>query len=600
MARDRLYQHINISGNARVHLGDNVNGGQRAGGSASRADALLEWLHYPRMTSRKESVKDTHSDTFQWILESEDLGGGLGPGRPIPGRPNPGFRAWLEHGSGIFWIAGKAGSGKSTLMKLITEHGETQEALRIWAGDTVLVCPSFYFWYGGTQTQRSQLGMLRSLLHELLLTNKALIPIAFPLWTEKDGVEEPEIAELTAAFLRTLAADKRKICFFIDGLDEYEGDSIRTAALADYLGELAKSSGNVKLVVSSRPLHELQAHIKAWPHLMLQDLTSEDISTFVEDKLRRNEQMLRLEKQEPVATAELVDELVSRASGVFLWVYVVVQSLLDGLESRDQVVDLIIRVRELPTELNELFSVMLARISPRYRAQAFRLLYITQQLLPNVYNAGVNAIVLSYAEEYGYTATCLPTCRKIPSAELEERQQEIEVVVRSRCLGLLEISLFKVPSGSDFSSDATKLNGLASTCTVDYIHKSVAEYLDDIDIRARVLETSGSTFDVNVAILNALVITCGHIIYPKFLEIFSHFNRQAEQSTMRAQSTAVGELDTYLSIPPNRYELMWIESFDTRYRSEPEGKHWANYVMEDYNRPCPWHDTTLAFAIRCG
>jgi hypothetical protein len=125
MAGDRLFQHINVSGNARVHFGDNFNNGQRADASASRAEALLEWLHYPRMASRKESVKDTHADTFQWILRPENSGD----------RANPGFRAWLEHGSGIYWIAGKAESGKSTLMKLITEHDETLRALEIWAGN---------------------------------------------------------------------------------------------------------------------------------------------------------------------------------------------------------------------------------------------------------------------------------------------------------------------------------------------------------------------------------------------------------------------------------------------------------------------------------
>lgn len=173
MAVYRQYQDINISGNARVLLGDSINVDRRGvRDSASRAEALLEWLHYPRMTSRKESVKDTHSDTFQWILKPEDLG---------DDRPNPGFRAWLERGSGIYWLAGKAGSGKLTLMKLITEHRNTRKALEIWAGDTVLVCPSFYFWYGGTKLEKSQLGMLRSLLHELLLTDKAMVPAAFPL-----------------------------------------------------------------------------------------------------------------------------------------------------------------------------------------------------------------------------------------------------------------------------------------------------------------------------------------------------------------------------------------------------------------------------------
>lgn len=588
MAVYRQYQDINISGNARVLIGDSINGDRRVRDSASRAEALLEWLHYPRMTSRKESVKDTHADTFQWILKSEDLG---------DHRPNPGFRTWLERGSGIYWLAGKAGSGKSTLMKLITEHRETQEALKVWARDTILVSPSFYFWYGGTQMQRSQLGMLRSLLHELLLTNKALIPVAFPLWTEKDGDEEPDFHEVAAAFRRTLAADKRKICFFIDGLDEYEGDSIRTAALADYLGELAKSSANVKLVVSSRPLHELQAHIKAWSHLMLQDLTSGDISAFVEDKINRNEQMLRLERQEPNATATLKNELVSRASGVFLWVYVVVQSLLYGLESRDKVADLIARVCQLPTELNELFGVMLARISPRHRAQAFRLLYITQQLLPCLGGARVHAVVLSYAEEYGYTTKALPKCGKIPSAELAERQQDIEVVARSRCLGLLEVGSAKAPVHPESRHKAVKCKGLATNYTVEYIHKTVAEYLDDIDMQARVAETSGPTFDVNVAILNALVITCRHGIYDRFLEVFSHFNRQAERSTEKAQFKAVDELDIQLTEARTRGERLVHYPQEP---SEPEGTHWANYVAEDHNRHYPWHDTLLAFAIRCG
>lgn len=542
----------------------------------------------PRMTSRKESVKDTHADTFQWILKSEDLRNN---------KPNPGFRTWLERGKGTYWLAGKAGSGKSTLMKLITEHRETQEALKVWAGDTVLVCPSFYFWYGGTQMQRSQLGMLRSLLHELLLSDKALVPVAFPLWTEEDAAEEPDFHEVAAAFRRTLTADKRKICFFIDGLDEYEGDSIRTAALADYLGELAKSSTNVKLVVSSRPLHELQVHIKAWPHLMLQDLTSGDISTYIEDKLHRNEQMLRLEKQEPTATAELVDELVSRASGVFLWVCVVVQSLLDGLESRDKVADLVVRVCELPTELDELFSVMLGRISPRHRAQAFRLLYVTQQLLPQARSGGVHAVVLSYAEEYGYTTKALPKRGRIPSAELEERQQEIEVVVRSRCLGLLEVNLVEEPSYTTPELSAAYFEGLDTNYKVDYIHKTVAEYLDDIDIQARVAETSGPTFDVNVAILNALVITCRHEVYFRFVKLFSKFNRRAELSTKKAQVTAVDELNIYMT----ESRISWGRMVHhPQYPRISKGRHWANYFIEDYNGRCPWHDTTLAFAIRCG
>lgn len=402
---------------------------------------------------------------------------------------------------------------------------------------------------------------------------------------------EPDFPEVAAAFSRTLAADKRKICFFIDGLDEYEGDSIRIAELARYLEQLTRSSTNVKLVVSSRPLHELQDHIQAWPHLMLQDLTSGDILTFVEDKLRKNKQMLRLEKREPAVTAELFNELVSRASGVFLWVHLVVRSLLEGLNTGDKTVDLIVRVRELPTELNELFSVMLGRVNPRHRAQAFRLLHITQQLLPHVQDTGVLAIVLSYAEEYGYTTKALPERGRIPLAELKDRQQDIEVVVRSRCMGMLEVSSTNAPAGFVSEHDtAADSKELATNFKVDYIHRTVVEYLDDMDIQVRVAETSMPTFDVNVAILNALVITCWHGVYPHVLEMFSHFNRQAEQSTNKAQSTAVNELDIYMADCYTRNRLTVHPPLESR--------HWTNYV-DDFSRPFPWHDTILTFAIRC-
>ena len=165
--------------------------------------------------------------------------------------------------------------------------------------------------------EKSQLGMLRSLLHELLLTDKAMVPVAFPLWTENHDVVEPDFPEVAAAFSRTLAADKRKICFFIDGLDEYEGDSIRIAELARYLEQLARSSMNVKFVVSSRPLHELQDHIQAWPHLMLQDLTSGDILTFVKTSYAKTSICCDLRNENPPPQLSFLTSLSRERLGSF-------------------------------------------------------------------------------------------------------------------------------------------------------------------------------------------------------------------------------------------------------------------------------------------
>jgi hypothetical protein len=136
--------------------------------------------------------------------------------------------------------------------------------------------------------------------------------------------------------------------------------------------------------------------------------------------------------------------------------------------------------------------------------------------------------------------------------------------------------------------------------SVHYIHRSVAEYLDDIDIQSRVAETSGPKLDVNVAILNTLAITWRYGVYLRFLEIFSRFNRQAEQSTKKAQSMAVNELDFHMSDP--RYNLVGNDMANPPSRIDRgaplEGEHWGNHVIEKHTRRCLWHDTILAVAIR--
>jgi putative ribosome biogenesis GTPase RsgA len=44
------------------------------------------------------------------------------------GQPSPKFADWLENDGGIYWIAGKAGSGKSTLMKYLWPRAYQQDS----------------------------------------------------------------------------------------------------------------------------------------------------------------------------------------------------------------------------------------------------------------------------------------------------------------------------------------------------------------------------------------------------------------------------------------------------------------------------------------
>ena len=74
------------------------------------------------------------------------------------------FLTWLRNGNQVFHISGKAGSGKSTLMKLLLDHPRTREELKRWAGEKQLVFAHFFFWRSGDKLQRSLEGLYRSIL----------------------------------------------------------------------------------------------------------------------------------------------------------------------------------------------------------------------------------------------------------------------------------------------------------------------------------------------------------------------------------------------------------------------------------------------------
>ena len=78
-----------------------------AGGRSARESRFFESLHYDRMRARQENIIDAHAQTFEWVLDPHQLSSGLDS--------KDSFLEWLTNGNGIFWITGKAGSGKSTL-----------------------------------------------------------------------------------------------------------------------------------------------------------------------------------------------------------------------------------------------------------------------------------------------------------------------------------------------------------------------------------------------------------------------------------------------------------------------------------------------------
>lgn len=96
---------------------------------------LIESLCFSEMTDRHNRIVEAHEKTFQWIF------------LPACARQQKwtNFSEWLEGNSRLYWVTGKAGSGKSTLMKYLYGDKRTMDHLKNWAVGIPLVTAAFFF-----------------------------------------------------------------------------------------------------------------------------------------------------------------------------------------------------------------------------------------------------------------------------------------------------------------------------------------------------------------------------------------------------------------------------------------------------------------------
>lgn len=135
--------------------------------------------------------------------------------------------------------------------------------------------------------QKNQHGLLQTLLYHIFRQDPELIASVCPSrWGQAPTFVEPwSYAEVLQAFgrLREQSLDSIRLCFFIDGLDEFEGDHID---IINVMNNFA-SSDAIKVCFSSRPWVVFESAYGTNRNLFLrvQDLTRGDITRFVEDRL---------------------------------------------------------------------------------------------------------------------------------------------------------------------------------------------------------------------------------------------------------------------------------------------------------------------------
>lgn len=128
---------------------------------------VTQSLFYPDISSRQEQIEkefDGIKDSYDWIFDESHKE-----------RRWSNFSEWLKSSNAVYWISGKAGSGKSTLMHYICNHPRKNELLKQWSAGRRLLTPTFFFWNAGSNQQKSIIGLLRSIIFQMLIECRELI-----------------------------------------------------------------------------------------------------------------------------------------------------------------------------------------------------------------------------------------------------------------------------------------------------------------------------------------------------------------------------------------------------------------------------------------
>jgi hypothetical protein len=542
--------------------------------------AIVSSLWFPTMQDREDGIPEAHKATYRWIYRD----------------PEQSYQQWhnfsqfLRTGSGVYWITGKPGAGKSTLMKFLVHNDSTKEALNAWAGARRLTMARFYFYYNGKPMQKSQIGVLRSLLHQICAARPKLVQVAFRdryeamcLAGEQPSTFTPTLWELKRA-LKAIVEHQRDECFFfaVDGLDEYDADGPEMALLAKVFKQLS-SLPHVKSVLSSRPLVTFEQSFEDCPRLRLHELTRPDITAFVEASISQHPGLQRLMVRDPSAAESFVQEIVDGSSGVFLWVQLVVSSLLEGLRNGDEIEDLQRRLHELPTDLEALYRHMWNRIPEKYRSKASRLLRLVETATSE--GGRISVLGVSFAVEPDEEAVFRCPVAPLTEDEMTARYEAARVQISSRCMGLVEIShLDFAPSplnagtfNTDLYDNVLEYSKLKHPHVV-FIHRTISEFIASPDVRDK-LRDAAPDFSPTQALLRSAVHRIKTYMFggikppgmPKSLEALVYYAlftaNQAESAAKQAQSRLLTELDHA------------IQQHAREYFPEHQG-HWADYLVE--------------------
>ena len=287
------------------------------------------------MESRQQSIDPAIPGTCGWL------------------RNMKAFQDWAsgyrtDEESALLWLKGKPGSGKSTMMK------QTLLAIRKEYPNSITLA-FFFHARGVVDEEHNLLGMYRSLLHQLLSQCPDRLRDFLPLFEGKQDTLPTDwqwqLAELRDQLehLVCKASRAQTVFLFIDALDE--GGETNARGVVSFVDGLIKKSNTYtstsaqpRVCVSSRQFPHIS--VRHCQEIIMHEANKADIKRYVDQKLTVS----------GLKMVMLSDEIIQKASGVFLWVVLVVQILQRELDRGKSSSELSSTLHDVPQDLEILFG----------------------------------------------------------------------------------------------------------------------------------------------------------------------------------------------------------------------------------------------------
>lgn len=457
-------------------------------------------------------------------------------------------------------------------MKWISGHHRTASVLRQWGGQHDVMVASHYFWHNGTHTQKSQQGLFQALLYHVMRSAPQLVDRICSTHQISQAWDMSELKAMIQALGEETNLDM-KFCFFVDGLDEYSGaeediiEAIHCLALSD----------NIKVCVSSRPWPAFRAEWgSSIQTLLVQEFTRDDMNKYIREVLE-GDQRFRLLASNDLRYYDLVAQVSQRASGVWLWVHLVVRDLLRDMRDQEPYSQLLSRLNSIPKDLKAYFEDIIQRIDPIHQSVSAQIF-----LLVSAAVSPLSILALKNLETWHSVDLVLKMdVSPAPDDEIEDAFREWQPRLQNRCRDLLKISK---------STDGTETSILKYR--VDFLHRTVRDFLRENhqeELRAR----APAEFDPHVTLSRMMLVFVKKMQVRRFRDKLGLLVALVDEMLLYAWSVEQDLADRFTTI--RQTEL--LDDLDRTMSSHGrnERRHWSNArdsPKDDYQEP--WFEAGMS------